>query len=276
MDEAREPRRLFCWSGGGLPGLDIHAGIWLALEAAGIRAHAHAGTSAGAVAAAFAALGHPAGCYADTLRRLADADVRRERFAWQVRIPWIDHFLEPAPIWRELKQAFAPEELFSDCEAALSVHATRDADGAHVAFCAGEIVPALMASMAIAGVFPPVEIAGEKFSDGGTTANLPLPQGWEAFSEVWLLIAARPLEYPGRFKSMLSRLLYSVDLMMEDQIADAVNQASALHNRVRVIRPPMRPERGALHFDHDLIDAAQLWTARHLGDWEKKEDAAGR
>lgn len=29
---------LYVRSGGGLPGLDIHAGIWLALESAGIRA----------------------------------------------------------------------------------------------------------------------------------------------------------------------------------------------------------------------------------------------
>jgi predicted acylesterase/phospholipase RssA len=48
---------LFVRSGGGLPGLDIHCGIWLALEQAGIRADANSGTSAGAAVAALDSAG---------------------------------------------------------------------------------------------------------------------------------------------------------------------------------------------------------------------------
>ena len=257
------PRRLFCWSGGGLPGIDIHVGICTALDDAEIYAAAHAGTSAGALMAAFLATDRWDGDeLEDLVADLRDQDVRDERAAWRLRLPWIDHWLKDEPIRRLLRQHLPPD--FSALPIPCSIHATRNDTGEGVALTTGSLTDAVMASMAISGVLPSVRIGGVELSDGGTTANIPLPADYREYDEIWLLVASRPLEYRRRGDSVLSRLIYSADLLMEAQMRETIRAAQASGRVVRVIRPPVRCFGGALRFDHRLIYQARAMTREML------------
>jgi len=277
-------KRLFCWSGGGLPGLDIHTGIWKALTELEITPTANAGTSAGAIMAAFCSAGISQSDIEALLRSLSDADVRSERFAWKVRALWIDWFLDNAPI-RALLTKLLPER-FMDLRMPLSVVATRVRDGAQTTFHAEEftavkLVDAVLASMSISGVFPHVNIStgdvrfSEDYADGGVRANLPLPANWREFDEIYLLIASRPVEYgtsgqpaiagQPAVHGILAKLMLNLDWYALDQIEDTVALLTTEFKRLRgprvhVIWPAIGREAGALRFRHEFIDQAYQQT----------------
>ena len=254
-----EPKRLFCWSGGGFQGLDVHAGIWLALEEAGITADANAGTSAGAIVAAMNSQGYGPATAAAIVSGLRDRDVRRERLFWRLRIRFIDHFLVPDPL-RHLLAEYLPST-FSALVKPCTVHCTCDTSAGAVQMDNGDLRRAVLASAAIAGVFPPVPgPGGVMLSDGGTTANLPLPHHWDEYEEVWLLIAKAPLEYRPARQSILYRLIRNYQLLVEDQVNDTIALARASHPHVHVVRPAVRSGGGMLRFDHGLIEQAYRWT----------------
>ena len=255
-------RRLFCWSGGGFPGLDIHCGIWLALEEAGIYSDGNAGSSAGALIAALYSSGKSAVSACALLRSLRDEDMRKERFAWKLRIPWLNSFLDPAPIQKVIS-ANVPD-YFSDLQKPLSVFVTRESPFAEYEISQDYqnflLDQALLASMSIAGVFPPVRSC---FSDGGPTANLPLPRVFRAYDEVYLLVAKRPLSYC-KNKNILTRLMWNVDAMAEDQVLEVVKFATNNHPNVFVIWPDVPTTNGSLRFDHSLIPLAYASAKQQL------------
>lgn len=67
-----------------------------------------------------------------------------------------------------------PFKNFEELQVPLALGATNFETGQDVWFKKGPIIPALLASSATPGIFPPVEIDGEIFTDGGVTDNLPL------------------------------------------------------------------------------------------------------
>lgn len=253
---------LFCWSGGGPVGMDIHVGIWKALVKAGITSTANAGTSAGAIIAAFNSAGKTQADTENILRNLHDRDVLRKAWLWWLRILWLQGILRPEPIVR-LLQAHLPID-FTKLEKPLDVAVTSERYSA-VRFLNSGLLPwTVLASMSIAGIFPPVQGTSPRdlFSDGGTTANLPLPPGWADYDEVYLLIAKRPVDF--RARDVFSRLLLNVDLLMEDQVRDTIRLAKTHHNRVRVLWPELHIQKGSMHFDHSLINAASVLAGQQL------------
>lgn len=64
-------------------------------------------------------------------------------------------------------------ELIEDLDVPFAAVATDLASGLPQVFDAGELIPALLASSAIPGVLPPVEIDGRRYVDGLASANLP-------------------------------------------------------------------------------------------------------
>lgn len=253
--------RLFCWSGGGLPGLDIHVGIWMALSDAGIESTANAGTSAGSIIAAFNSAGKSALDAEQIIENLKDSDIRRERSLWKLRIPWIDSFLEHAPIEKLLRLHFPGG--FNNMVKPISIFVTHEASASCMELTPSDhefgLRNAILASMSIMGVFPPVNGC----SDGGPTAYLPLPTDWEKYDEVWLLIAKRPLAYHKR-TGILTRAMFNADILYEDQVRDTIAFARQCHNNVFVVRPEVSAPQGSLHFDHRLINEAYTYTKRFL------------
>jgi NTE family protein len=63
---------------------------------------------------------------------------------------------------------------FEDTAIPLAVVATSLRTGREHWFTSGPVIPAVLASAALPAVFPPVEIGGESFIDGGVVDNVPI------------------------------------------------------------------------------------------------------
>lgn len=229
------PKRvLFCRSGGGLPGLQAHAGMWAALEERGIVAtHCH-GTSAGAIVSALDASGRSAGYGVALMESLTDEDVRKEVFAWKARIPWLDYFLKHEPIRALLQQHLVSG--WDRLEKPLTVYATDVASGMGVQLGDALTVTlheAVLASMSIAGVFPHVVVGGVEYSDGGTFNNCALPEHWRDFDEVWLLIATGRDDAKRDGHGILTRLMRNAYFFGRGQITDALLETGLLGYHAR-------------------------------------------
>jgi NTE family protein len=134
------------------------------------------GTSAGAVNAAYFAL-HPHRL--DRLEAiwlaLRTQDVfPGNRFHILLNLARRGH-IHRSDAWQEFLRAEVGTTCFEDMPIPCAVVAVRLRDGERVVFDSGELVPALMASTAIPGIFPPYRIGDEVYVDGGVVEYLPLP-----------------------------------------------------------------------------------------------------
>jgi NTE family protein len=146
------------------------------LTEAGVRPHVIAGTSAGAVNAGWFAL-HP-----NRLDRLEAIwlQLRTQDVFPGGRVRMLMNltrggYIHAANGWETFLRANVGDACFEDAQIPLAVVAVRLSDGQRVVFNSGEIVPAVMASTAIPGVFPPYRIGEELYVDGGVLEYLPVP-----------------------------------------------------------------------------------------------------
>ena len=258
--DAMTGSRLICWSAGGLPGLDVHAGVWMALEDQKIFPTACAGTSAGSIVAAMGAARSNAALFAAKLRTLRDCDVREERPLWKLRALCIDSFLRqerPLALIRDLVPL-----RFEDCAMPLSVFATNEQKHRSEELTTGLLRLSILASMSIPGVLPPVTIGAETYSDGATKAYVPLPVRAPNYDEVWIVVARPPINYPSE-GSIVARLMRALHEMVEDQIQDTIAYAHTVCRRVVVVRPPCGGSAPSLRFRHSLIAESYQWTMDH-------------
>jgi predicted acylesterase/phospholipase RssA len=275
----------FLRSGGGMPGL------WMALRERCIEAtHCH-GNSAGAIVSAFDALGHSS-LYAMTLLdSLTDGDVRDEVFAWKLRVPWINHFLNSAPIEKLITQHLTlrmqrkgltvyATELGSGAGRELSIRATDKSS--RMAQC-------LLASMSICGVFPPVTLDGVELTDGGTSNNAAMPENWANYDEVWLLIAGGARDWKKCGEGIITRLMRNAWMYGRDQIVDAIERlglsranledrgwdaATLTHAHGNTIKVralwPDTMDRGSLRFMPGLANLTHVWARGALNEMNRE------
>ncbi|MDH3526002.1 MAG: patatin-like phospholipase family protein [Gammaproteobacteria bacterium] len=178
----RRPRVGLALGGGGAKGL-AHILMLEALDELGIRPHRVAGTSIGAVVGAL----YAGGLSATQIRALIEqflvnrVEADRKLFALPASLRWLD-FIDPAFGSGGLLDssdfiAFLGETIhasrFSDLEIPLKVVAAELWSGAPVVLDSGPLLSAVQASMAVPGVFPPVERDGLKLVDGGVANPLP-------------------------------------------------------------------------------------------------------
>jgi NTE family protein len=226
----------FALSGGGARAA-TQAGALRALSEAGIWPGVIAGTSGGAVNAAWFAL------YPDKQNeleaiwlRLRMKDVfpgtRARMLVNMARLGYVhrSHLWE-AGLLRDIGSVH-----FEDAKIPLAVSAVRLSDGQKVVFDSGPVVPALMASTAIPGVFPPYEIDGELYVDGGVLDYLPV--GAVVDRGATTIYALDCSWYPAG----PTRGISAVDRSGLIASCEAVNAATSLHAvRGRVVhrlRPP--------------------------------------
>lgn len=232
-----------------MPGLDIHAGIWRALEASGIKATHNSGTSAGAVAAAFDSTGWTSHRFEDYLRGYSDSSLRHEYLGWRLRLPWLESIHDNDRIRGSLEASLSPD--WSAMQKPLQIWAARLRDGGLCNVARPEVAQfpsdAVLASMSISGFFPAVELDdGECYVDGGVRFNLPLPSDWREYEAVYLLVASpRPQDYPRR-SGILTNLIRNVQILALDQIQDVLDETAGAPN-VHVIWPDVSSNRGMLH-----------------------------
>jgi NTE family protein len=165
----------FAFSGGGSRGA-VQAGLLRGLTELNVWPRVVAGTSAGAVNAGWFAL-HP-----NRLDRLEAIwlQLRTQDVFPGGRVRMLMNlsrggYVHAADAWERFLRNNIGDACFEDTQIPLAVVAVRLSDGKRVVFESGEIVPAVMASTAIPGVFPPYRIGDELYVDGGVLEYLPVP-----------------------------------------------------------------------------------------------------
>ena len=204
--DPHSPRTAFVLSGGGNLAVS-QVGMLRALLERGIYPDVVIGCSAGALNGAVIAT-EPT---IDGVERLADVwcSLRTgEVFpggklsrAWNV-LSRDDHLFENTGLQAVIDRA-NPAPTFADTEVPLRVVTTDIVTGEEVLFAAGPIAPALLASSALPGVYPPIEHDGRTLVDGAVTNAVPIAHAWSGpIDRVYVLNVAgggpahRPLRNP--------------------------------------------------------------------------------
>jgi NTE family protein len=194
----------FVLGGGGLLGAH-EVGMLRALFEAGVRPDLVLGTSVGAINGAVVAA-DPAGAVA-RLDRMWQGDELRLVFSeklWSRAVRLVRsgthlHSLEPL---RRLLADALPAETFADLKLPFQCVAASIETASARWFGAGPVIPAVLASCAVPGLLPPVEIDGEHYFDGGLVDSIPVGRAVSlGASTVYVLQVGRiesPLEVPTR------------------------------------------------------------------------------
>jgi len=161
------------FSGGGAKAL-AHAGAFRALQQAGLEPNHIVATSMGAVVGAALAAGLP---FEDVRRR--SLSLRRQDIAPFDPLALVKGMfarsLFPASALRHTIERLVPPKRFEYLKIPLTVTATDVDSGELVLFKGGmELHDALYASCALPLYFPPLELGGRRYADGGLRAVLPL------------------------------------------------------------------------------------------------------
>ncbi len=166
----------FVLGGGGVLGAH-EIGMLRALSEAGIRPDLVVGTSVGAINGAFVAA-DPAGAAA-RLSELWQGEALAQAFSetlWgrAVRLARSGTHLHSIEPLRKVLDGKLPGEDFADLELPFHCVAASIERARPRWFSSGPVVPAVLASCAVPGLLPPVEIAGEHYFDGGLVHSIPV------------------------------------------------------------------------------------------------------
>jgi NTE family protein len=169
--------------GGGLKGL-AHIGAWEALVEAGVRPAGIVGTSIGALIGALASSGMPPA----EMRRLALQLERSDIVRVNRRAVWINGVRQLSVFQGDpLREHFAellPPEGWAALRIPLLINTVDLEDGSTEWFGTGarvdvSLVDAVYASAALPVFYPPFELDGHAFVDGGVTRTLPIGRAEE-------------------------------------------------------------------------------------------------
>lgn len=159
------PRQIGLVLGGGGGKGGAHLGVLAVLEELGVPIDIIVGTSVGTLGVMYAA----GVSLADLERFFRQTELRRIAAADPLRAGLI------GPRKREvLTVELLGERTFADLPIACAVIAANLVSGREVVLDQGPLVPALLATTAIPGVFPPVVRGDELLVDGGLLNNLPV------------------------------------------------------------------------------------------------------
>lgn len=267
----QKPRTAFVFSGGGNLGA-IQVGQALALLERGIVPDAVIGCSVGALNAAAIACDPSV----DQAVRLANLwkGLRREDIfpaTGRGRGPWL-YIKSGMSAYtdegiRRLIQRWMPgSKRFEDFAARFCVVATSLRTGLEHWFESGDVTLPLLASTALPGAFPPVDIDGETYIDGGVVNNIPISKAFELNAKrVYVLDVGNHEEDRPAPKRPYEVLMHAVNIARAHRFRIEREQVP---EGVEMIRMPTI-DVGKLRYDDftrsaDLIERAYRSSARFL------------
>lgn len=166
------------FSGGGPLGA-LQVGALRALFEQGVRPDLVVGTSVGALNATYIAF-DPTASGVDRLERLWRGLEERDLFpGGRFRASWARMLARGNRVFdntglRRLATSRVGSASFEDAQIPLAVVATDLETGAERVFSSGPVIEPLLASSAMPGVYPPIEIDGRLYIDGGVSDNVPI------------------------------------------------------------------------------------------------------
>jgi NTE family protein len=280
----RNDKVAFVLSGGGPLGA-LQVGALHALLEEGIRPDMVVGSSVGALNASLLAF-HPTTHGVNRLERiwrnLEDKDLfpgGRFRASWARMLARGNKVFENTGL-RRLALNRLGNAHFEDAQLRLAIVATELDRGTERVFTSGPIIEPLLASAAMPGVFPPVEIEGKLYIDGGVSNNVPIAPAVEMGAKTIYIMDAtqhaavrRPLVRP------MDYLLHAFSLARAHRL---VLDEALYGEKVRLVMVPMGPldffvPFASLEYTDRLIDIGYEETSKFLtGRVERTTEAAGK
>ncbi|MBS1846893.1 MAG: patatin-like phospholipase family protein [Actinobacteria bacterium] len=260
----------FVFSGGGSLG-SVEAGMLLALVEADIRPDLVVGASVGSINAAWFAA-HPNLEGARRLVEIWKGVQRNDVFPIQLVNGFLGFVgLHDSFITSDALRAMLARNLdvarLEDTEIPVRLIAADLATGQEVVLSHGDALDAIVASCAIPGIFPPVEIGGRYLVDGGVVNNAPVSVAVaEGADEIWVLptgYACAPDAKPG---GALGVVMQALTLMIHTRLdvdVERFRDECDLH-----VVPPLCPLAVLpVDFGHteELIERAHETTSSWLG-----------
>lgn len=179
--------------GGGVLGA-VQVGMLRAVLERGIRPDLVVGTSIGAVNGAIVAAD-----LARSVERLERAWTSRDARVLTTGMglrPGRAHVMSTGPLVRLLEAGLTAARTFADLEIEFRCCAASIERAAEHWFAEGPLIPAILASAALPGLFPAVEIGGEHFVDGGIVNSIPISEAAAAgATDIYVMQVGR-IEFP--------------------------------------------------------------------------------
>jgi NTE family protein len=261
-----------------------HLGALQALDEAGLSVRAIAGTSMGAVAGGMYLAYGSAARVIDLWRealdkeliptvrpigRVPDADAKEHplvQIARRIRNRVVISFtmnrstvLEDTALVKAL-EFLIPDLQFSDLPKPLVVVATDFETGAEVRLRSGPIRPAMVATSAIPGMVPAVEIGGAPLVDGGVVAEVPTAAARE---EGWPVVA---IDVSAEMAPLSDDDLVLDTMMRAQMMTGRLLRERQLRLAYHVVRPAVGGARWAeWHRFDEFVEAGRKATLEFLG-----------
>ena len=242
----RRPRVGLALGGGGAKGL-AHILMLEAFDRLELKPARIAGTSIGAILGSLYAAGHSgAGIRALIEQFLAQPDDDgKQLFPLPRSFRWLD-FVDPTLGRGGLLSsddfiAYLGEQLgvkhFRQLQTPLQVVAADLWSGKPVVIDSGKLLPALQASMALPGVFPPVRLDGRELIDGGVANPLPYDLLTDDCDIVVAVDVSGDLQRDGDEQpSFLNVLFHGFHIMTENLVAEKLKrQRPAIYIRPEIV-----------------------------------------
>ena len=170
MTYDKRPRIALVLGGGGSRGL-AHIGVLKVLEREGIPIDMIIGTSMGGIIGALYAMGYNPAEIGQGINRLQQNSlISVTKLTIRARQRWVRDFLV---------EIFG-DKTFADLQIPVTLMAVDMVHGKEICLREGVLVPALLASSAVPGAFPPVDYEGTELNDGGVIDSLAT---WPAFEQ---------------------------------------------------------------------------------------------
>ncbi len=262
-------RTAFVFAGGSSLGA-VQVGMLKALIDHDIRPDFVVGSSAGAINAAYFA-GTPTAAGIAEMDRLW-CGLRREDIFQISPVMGVlslltgrDHMVPASGLQRVLESQFANRSI--DAGALPCCIVTTDMlSGCEFRMQLGPLVPALLASAAIPGVFPPVHLHDRYLVDGGVTNHTPVSAALAlGATTIYVLPTGYSCGLTAPPRTAIGTALHALNLLIAQQLVDAVRHARHEAD-IRVVPPPCPQPISSYDFSHarDLIDQAEASTRRWL------------
>ena len=245
--ETARPKIGLTLSGGGARGL-AHIGILKAIDSAGLKIDCITGTSMGAVMGSLYAIGYTGNEIENIARntdwnrmlsnqtdlRSLSMEEKEEYGKYSIELPFEKRkfrlpsgALDPQELWLKLSELYFPVHNIKDftkLKIPFKCLATDIESAEPVVLDSGELLQAIRASIAIPGLFSPVEMGGRKLVDGGVVRNLPVLEAKSMGADFMLVSnVSQGLRSKEKLTNPI-QVLYQIAFFMEKE--DNVKQVS--------------------------------------------------
>lgn len=229
------------------------------------------GTSVGAINAAFWAMDPKP----DVGQRLLEFWLQSDRWTMfpDGRLPMVgrlvqrrDHLTTQVGLARALERAIPRGIRFEDARIPLAMTATDAEHGSRVVLRSGPLLRAMLASSAIPGLWPAVEVDGHRLFDGSVVANCDLQSAVDAGMTDLMVVdlMGNALGETGMDFAQVVERTTSILLRRQTELEIT---AFGRGVRVAVLRPSLAsgPRFADFSFTRQLFQAGQLAAGRFLG-----------